>query len=104
LYSLCGVITSRAVGLYPLGVLVAVGAAVGVGRLPRAKPDPRVDPNVPGGWGWLVAGAALADSAGAGALAGRPAAAGFGAPDFSLSDMCVVVYEAALTLKREHRG
>lgn len=48
LYSLCGVITSSAVGLYAPGVVPAAGPGVlGNGRRPRARPDPRVEPNAP---------------------------------------------------------
>ena len=63
----------------------------GAGRLPRARPEPRLEPNVTGtADGVAAAGAALVDSAGAGALAGKSADAGFGAPDLSLSDMFCV--------------
>ena len=61
----------------------------------RARPEPRVAPNVPKAptEGALAAatgalGAPL-PSAAAGAGAGESAGAGTGAPDFSLSDMCV---------------
>lgn len=60
---------------------MAAGAAVGLGRLPRARPEPRVVPNVPNGWVLpeAAAGAALALSGEAGALS----------PDVAGSDMVV---------------
>lgn len=66
-------------------------------RLPRASPEPRVAPNEPnpagaGALATLGAGlAGAASSAGTGAAAGKSAGAGIGAPDFSGSDMCVLV-------------
>lgn len=47
-----------------------------------------------------AAGAEGADAVASGAPAGavKSAGAGFGAPDFSGSDMCVLVYERRLTL------
>ena len=80
LYSVSGVMTSTAVGLKPAGVAGALAAAAaGVGRLPRARPDPRVAPNEPNVAGGLTgaeaAGDAWAASAGAGAAAGKSAGA-----------------------------
>ena len=71
-YSLFEVMTSRALGLKPLEAAEpAAGAAGGVTRLPRLRPEPRVVPNVPNGW--VAAGAApLAAGAGAGAGAEAP--------------------------------
>jgi len=59
LYSLCGVMTSSALGLKPVAGAGALGAAVAeCGRLPRARPDPRVAPNWPTLTGPSVAGLA----------------------------------------------
>ena len=47
-YSRCGVISSRAVGWYsPAGAAGAADAAGAEERLPRARPEPRLAPNVP---------------------------------------------------------
>ena len=70
LYSLWGVMTSRADGLKPAGAAGALGAADAAwGRLPRRRPEPRVAPNVPN------AGAGVAEAAGAGAGADKSAGA-----------------------------
>jgi hypothetical protein len=72
------------------------------GRLPRARPDPRVAPKEPNAGAGVLTGAAAAGgagatSAGAGAGADKSAGASFGVPDFSGSDMCVFVYVRRLT-------
>lgn len=85
---------------------MALGASV-IGRLPRARPEPRVEPNEPMpdvslaegalvGWApdalvFSAGGSSAFTGASAGAGAGKSAGAEVGAPDFSLSDMCVLV-------------
>ena len=66
-----------------------LAGALVAGRLPRARPEPRVLPNEPKAGAGLLAGAAwgAAESAGPEAGADKSAGAGLGAPDFSLSDM-----------------
>lgn len=100
LYSLWGVMTSRADGLKPAGAAGALGAAAAAeGRLPRRRPEPRVAPNEPNPG--ALAGAAAALGAGAAAAgvvaAGKSAGAGVGAPDLSVSDMCMLFYRRRLT-------
>ncbi len=79
-----------------------MAAAAGRLPLPRARPEPRVLPNEPAFAVSALAEVSLtdaagvdelaADSAGTGAGAGKSADASWGAPDFSGSDMCVLVY------------
>ncbi len=95
LYSLCVVMTSRADGLKPAGALGALGAAAAAeGRLPRRRPEPRVAPNEPNPGALTGAAAALGAGAAAagGFAAGKSAGAESGAPDLSVSDMCVLFY------------
>ena len=59
-YSLFEVMTSRALGLKPLEAAEpAAGAAGGVTRLPRLRPEPRVVPNVPNGGVTVMPGAVV---------------------------------------------
>ncbi|MGH7956006.1 MAG: hypothetical protein ACREH8_03225 [Opitutaceae bacterium] len=80
LYSVTGVMTARAVGLYAAGLAAALAEPVAmIGRFPRARPEPRVAPKEPNAAGALAgAGAgvgAWAASAGAGAGADKSAGA-----------------------------
>lgn len=73
-YSRFGVRTETEVGLYVALLLLAVGAAAGVARFPRARPEPRALPNVPVGRVSPVgaAGVAALSTAVAGAVLGSP--------------------------------
>jgi hypothetical protein len=70
-----------AVGVYSTGPAAVVGAGLLAGRLPRAKPEPRLVPN---------------EGAGAGVPAGcGVAVASAGAPDVSVDDMSMLLVESA---------
>ena len=76
--------------------MVADAAAVGA-RLPRARPEPRVEPNEPIGWVSLPKPVV-------GFTAGKSAGAEFGAPDFSESDMVCFVFERGAHSDRSGPG
>jgi len=90
LYSLFGLMTSRALGLYSpeKGVVLLLTATLG--RLPRARPEPRVEPNVPNGW--VVPPALGAAAVAAGATGAEESAVGAAdAPDVSVSVIVLCV-------------